>query len=156
MKLTIRLPLLLTGLFCLSLLSACQSAREPGGTSHAVVQINGRTLKEIQDTTAVVFGEEGYSLRSRSAAQMVFSRPGSRRDAAKYGGWSGEGVTMQVRVAFTELAGGSYRVQADAYAEQNASDPFFQEENRAMMLNRIPYRRLLDDVAKRLEKPEGT
>jgi hypothetical protein len=151
MKLNTKFHLLLSGLFCLGLFSACQSAREPGDTSHAVVQINGRTLKEIQDTTATVFGEEGYSVRTRSADLMVFARPGSRWDAAKYGGWSGEGVTMKVHVAFSGLSGGSYRLQANAYAEQNTDNEFFRDENRAMTLNRTPYRRLLDEVAKRLK-----
>ena len=81
---------------------------------------------------------------------MIFERQGSRRDAAKYGGWSGEGVTMRVRVAFTELAGGSYRLQADVSAVQNSDDPFFRDENRAMMLNRSQYRRMLGEVEKRL------
>jgi len=141
----------LAALLGLLLVTGCQSAHEPGGTSHAVVQINGHSLDEIQQTTAVVFGEEGYSLGGRTPDQMLFQRPGSRRDAAKYGGWSGDGVTMRVRVDFTALAGGSYRLQADAYAQQNSADPFFRDENRAMMLNRLPYRRLLDEVARRLK-----
>ena len=139
------------GLFVLLLTSACQSAHEPGGVSHAVAQINGRTLEEIQKTTAAVFGEEGYVEKGRNAETMVFDRAGSRRDAAKYGGWYGEGVTMRVRVGFTSLAGGSYRLQADASAVQDASDPFFADESRAMMLNRRPYQKLLDEVAVRLK-----
>jgi hypothetical protein len=139
------------GLLGLLLVSACQSAHEPGGTSHAVVQIQNHPLEEIQKATAEVFGAEGYAERSRSAEMMVFDRAGSRRDAAKYGGWSGEGVTMRVRVGFTALAGGNYRLQADATAVQDAGDPFFADESRAMMLNRRPYQQLLDKVATRLK-----
>jgi hypothetical protein len=131
-------------------LPGCRSATQPGSTSHAVVQINGHALEEIQATAAGVFGENGYSETSRNSQSMTFQRPGSRREAAKYGGWSGEGVTMRVKVAFTPLAGGHYMVQADAFAERNSSDPFFREENRALMLNRRPYQKLLDEVEKRL------
>jgi hypothetical protein len=117
------------------------------------VQINGHSLQEILQTTAAVFGEEGYSPGMSSDTQMVFERPGNRRDAAKWGGWSGEGVTMVVKVAFRELAGGSHLVQADAYARQNASDSFFQTESRNLRLNRFPYQQLLDEVRRRLKAP---
>lgn len=150
-----KLASLLFWILCLSVFTGCQSAHEPGGTSHAVVQINGASLEQIQQTTAAVFGEEGYSQAMRSPDLMVFERQGSRREAAKYGGWSGEGVTMRVRVSFTELAGGHHRLQADVSAAENASDPFFSDENRAMMLNRSHYRGMLDEVAKRL-KPAAT
>jgi hypothetical protein len=141
----------LAGLLCLLLFTGCQSANQPGSASHAVVQINGRSLAEIQRTTSVVFGEESYSLGTTSPEMMIFERPGSRRDAAKYGGWYGEGVIMRVKVGFRELAGGSYLLQADAYAGQNSDDAFFRSEDRALMLNRRPYQRLLDEVAKRLK-----
>jgi hypothetical protein len=147
----VKLLLSVTGLLVLLLSSACQSAHEPGGTSHAVKQIQGRSLEEIQKTTAEVFGAEGYTERGRNPEMMVFDRAGSRRDAAKYGGWSGEGVTMRVRVGFTGLAGGNYRLQADATAVEDAGDPLFEDESRAMTLNRRPYQNLLDEVAKRLK-----
>src|SRR5215471_17991242 len=113
--------LYLAAVLTLGLFAGCQSGKEPGSTSHALVQINNHMLAEIQQTTAKVFGEDGYTQTYSTPELMVFERPGSRRDALKYGGWTGEGVTMQVRVAFTALAGGSYRLQADAYSVQNAS-----------------------------------
>jgi len=133
------------------LLTGCKAAHEPGGVSHAVVQISGHTLDEIQKTTAEVFGDEGYTLAQQSQTLMVFQRDGSRRDAAKYGGWSGEGITMRVRVEFTELAGSNFKLRADVSAVEDADDPFFADESRAMMLNRRPYQQLLDQVDKRLE-----
>jgi len=39
---------------------------------------------------------------------MVFERPGSRSDALKWGGWSGKGVTMRVKVRLSQLANGGY------------------------------------------------
>ena len=81
---------------------------------------------------------------------MVFDRPGSRRDALKWGGFLGAGVTMRVKVRLSVMLDGDQLVQADAYAVQNSGDPFFQSESRNVLLNRRPYQKLLDKVAKRL------
>jgi hypothetical protein len=143
---------LITLLFPLILLVVgCQSAKQPGSTSHASVQIQGRSVAEIQSTATIVFSEEGYALTLATPHEMVFERPGTRRDAAKWGGWSGQGVTMRVKVQLSEQVNGGQLLQADAYAVQNSDDPFFQTESRNILLNRRPYQKLLDQVAKRLK-----
>jgi hypothetical protein len=119
--------------------------------SHASARIQGRTVAEIQQTTTAVFREEGYGLTLSTPMEMVFERPGSRRDALKWGGWTGQGVTMRVKVQLSRMLDGNYLLQADAYAVQNADDPFFQPESRNILLNRRPYQKLLDEVAKRLK-----
>ena len=132
-------------------LAGCQSAKEPGSMSHAAVQIQGRSLADIQQTTTAVFREESYALTTASPEAMIFERPGSRQDALKWGGWSGQGVTMRVKVRLTEMLDGGYLLQADAYAVQNSDDPFFQSESRNILLNRRPYQKLLDEAARRLK-----
>ena len=140
-----------SAILSLLLLTGCQSAKQPGSTSHASVQIFGRTVTEIQQAATVVFQEEGYGLAMATPQGMVFERPGSRRDAVKWGGLaSGQGVTMRVKIQMSEYAG-SHLLQADAYAMQNSDDPFFQTESRNVLLNRRPYQKLLDKVAKRLK-----
>ena len=139
------------GILSLLLATGCQSAKQPGNQSHAAVQIQGCSLAEIQQTTTAVFREEGYSLVLTTTQEMVFSRPGSRRDAAKWGGWSGEGITMRVKVRLVEMLNGDYLLQADAFAVQNSDDPFFQTESRNILLNRRPYQKLLDEVRRRIE-----
>ena len=136
------LPLGLAGLL------GCQSAKQPGSMSHASIQVKGHALEDIRQTTTAVFREAGYSLAAASPEEMVFDRPGSRRDAAKWGGWSGEGVTMRVKVQLSKILDGSYLLQADAYAVQNADDPFFQTESRNILLNRRPYQKLLEETAR--------
>ena len=76
--------------------------------------------------------------------------PGSAGDAAKWGGWSGQGVIMRVKVQQSNVGDGSFLLQADAYAVQNSADPFFQTENKNILLNRAPYQSMLNEVAKRL------
>jgi len=131
-------------------LLGCQSAKKPGSTSHAAVQIQGHSLEEIGQVTAAVFREAEYVQTTASAEDMVFERPGSRRDALKWGGWEGAGVTMRVKVRATRMLDGRYLVTADVYAVQNSSDAFFRTESRVVMANRRPYQKLLDKVAKRL------
>ena len=137
---------------CAVLLVGCQSAKETGSTSHASVRIQGHSLAEIQQTATAVFREEGYALALNTPREMVFERPGSRRDAVKWGGLaSGQGVTMRVKVQLSEPLEGGHLLQADAYAVQNSDDPFFQTESRNILLNRLPYQNLLDKVAGRLK-----
>ena len=134
-----------------TLLCGCQSTKQPGSQSHASVQLNNRPLSEVQATTATVFREDGYRLAFSSAEEMVFERVGSRADALKWGGWTGNGVIMRVKVKFNALGESAYLLQADAYAVQNSDDPFFQTESRNILLNRRPYQQLLNEVAKRLQ-----
>jgi len=147
--------LLSTGLLVLVLttLLGCQSAKQPGSMSHASVLLRGHTSEDIVRTRAAVFEEAGYAQASASAtaAQMVFERPGSRRDAVKWGGWAGADVTMRVKVGMTSTVDGSVLLAADVFAVQNSDDPFFRTESRVVMANHRPYQKLLDQVAKRLK-----
>ena len=119
--------------------------------SHASARIQGRSLAEIQQTATAVFREKGYALAAATPGQLVFQRPGSLWDVAKWGGWMGGGVTMRVKVRLSEMPDGAHLLQADAYAVQDSDDPFFQIESRNMLLNRAPYQKLLDEVARRLK-----
>jgi hypothetical protein len=145
--------LLFFGMLALSLPGwvGCQSAKEPGSMSHASVQILGRSLADIQQTATAVFREQAYALTTATPEEMVFDRPGTRRDALKWGGWTGQGVTMRVKVRLIAVLDGGYRLQADAYAVQNSDDPFFSSESRNVLLNRQPYQKLLDETARRLK-----
>lgn len=119
--------------------------------SHASVQIPTRSFAEIQEAATSVFTAEGYTMVATSPNGFVFDRPGSRRDALKWGGWSGNGVTMRVKVDLSKPTNGSWLVEANAYAVQNSDDPFFQTESRNVLLNHRPYQKLLNEVAKRLK-----
>jgi hypothetical protein len=152
MNMTTKAPLLF-GLMSLGLtcLLGCQSANQAGSMSHASVPIQSRSLADIQQITTSVFREEGYALAGATPDQMVFQRPGTRRDALKWGGWAGQGVTIKVKVGMSRTLGGGYLLEANAYAVQNSDDPFFQTESRNILLNRRPYQKLLNEVARRLK-----
>ena len=86
-------------------LLGCQSSK-PGDISHAAIQVRGHSLEDIQQTTTAVFRDEGYALTAATSELMVFDRPGSRRDAIKWGGILGAGVTMRVKVRLSVMLDG--------------------------------------------------
>ncbi len=142
--------------FCLLILAVagqfgCQSAKQSGSMSHASVQIQGHSVADIQQTATAVFGQQNYRLAAATPGEMVFERPGSRRDALKWGGWAGNGVTMRVKVVLSQMPDASHLLEANAYAVQNSDDPFFQTESRNILLNRRPYQELLNEVGRRLK-----
>lgn len=134
----------------LALVSGCQSSHEPGSNSHAHVTIAGTPLYVIQDTTEAVFRENGYRIVEKHPNLMVFDRRGSKMDALKWGGWYGEGVVMRVKVSITSPAPEGHLLEARVYAVRDASDPFFADENRTMLVKRGPYRKMLEEVRRRL------
>ena len=141
------------GLLALGAVSfvGCQSARQPGSMSHASVQVKGHSLEDIRQTATAVCRDAGYSLVATSQEEMVFDRPGSRRDATKWGGWSAAGVIMRVKVGLSRMTDGSELLEAEVYAVQNSDDEFFRTERRNIVLNRRPYQKLLDETARRLK-----
>ena len=58
---------------------------------------------------------------------------------------------MRVKAGVSKMTDGSFLLEADAYAVQNSDDEFFRTESRNILLNRRPYQRLLDEVARRLK-----
>lgn len=136
---------------CLIGVTGCQSGRQPGSSSHATVVITGRSPAEIRHTTTTVFAENGYGAILVKPEEMIFDRPGSRRDQLKWGDVAGGGVIMRVKVQVSRTPTGDHLLKADAYAVQDVDDPFFQSENRNIMLNHRPYQKILNTVAKRLK-----
>jgi len=155
MKVKTRPSRFLCGLLaiCAASLVGCRSGTQPGSMSHASVQIQGHSFAEIRQVMEPVFAENGYAQAGVSEDGMVFERPGSRRDALKWGGWSGAGVTMRVKVHAASTLNGGYLLTADVFAAQNSNDPFFRTESRVVMADPRSYQKLLDQVAKGLKQP---
>src|SRR5215471_18732556 len=138
---------LCAALFLSLLLSGCKSPHEPGGGSHASVQIKGKSLVEIQQTTVAVFQDDAYRLTASRPDVFVFDRPGSRSDTIKWGSLlAGQTVIMRVKVMFRELSPQTWLLQADAYAVRDAGDPFLEDPTRIIILNTHPYQKLLNEV----------
>jgi len=148
MKILRLLPLALISAW----LAGCASGSAPGSNSHASTQIPSSTQAAVQDVSAAVFIEKGYTVVVNQPTLMVFDRPGSRHDALKWGGWDGSGVVMRVKMSIRDMGNGStFLLQADAYAVRDASDPRVATESRNIMLNHRPYQKLLNEINKRLK-----
>ena len=141
-----------TGLTSLLLLTGCQS-NKPGSSSHAALEIKGHPAEAIQATTVVVFAEKGYTLRTNTPTVMLFDRPATSGEKLKYGDWMNDGMLMSVKVRLQSQPNETYLLRADAYMIQDPNDPIFREESRLMLFNAKTYRKMLEEVANRLDFP---
>jgi len=139
-------------LAALVLFVGCQSS-QPGGSSHAAVEIKDRTSKEIQATTVVVFAENGFSLRTNTPTLMRFERMASSGEKLKYGDWLNDGMAMLVKVRLQSLPDNAHLLSADVYRVQDPDDPNFREERRVTLVGTKFYRKLLEEIARRLGSP---
>ena len=144
-------PMLLA--LCAAALIGCQSAKQPGSSSHGSVIVKGRSDAEIRQVTKTVFAEDGYMFVAEEAEFMEFQRPGSRRDELKWGSWYSQGVVIRAKVKLTKLGDEGRLLQLDMFAVRDAGDGLFESESRMIMLNRKPYQHLLAEVGKRLPAP---
>ena len=139
-----------TALFGLLLVTGCQSSK-PGSSSHAAVEIKGHSATEIQNTTVVVFAENGFTLRTNTPVLMLFDRPATTGEKVKWGDWMNDGMLMQVKVRLQSQPEQTYLLRADVYSVQDANDASFREETRLIMFSSKTYQKMLDDVAYRLK-----
>jgi len=141
--------------FCFTGLLGCKSDKGPGGSSHAAVTITNRTEAEIIQVTKEVFSQNGFMFKVRRTDTLVFEKPGSVGDALAWGGLDGKGVTLRVKVQIQGLPDGSRLLDCNVFAVRNAGDSIFESENRIAMLNKSPYRKMLEEVQKKLGGAEA-
>jgi len=136
-------------LVAVGLVAGCKSS-QPGSSSHAAVEIQGHSVKEIQATTLVVFAENGFTLRTNTPTLMRFDRPASTSEKLKYGDWLNDGMRMQVKVRVLSLPESAHMLTADVFRVLDPDDPNFREERRVTLLGSSYYQKLLEDVRHRL------
>ena len=130
--------------------AGCQTGQKTGSTSHASVQILGRSRAEIERTMTAVFREQKYALAGTTRDGLIFERPGTSWESTKWGGWS-EGVIIRVKVKLSVNLDVGHLLEADAYAVDKSDNAFFRTESRNPLPSRKPYQQLLDEVARRLK-----
>jgi hypothetical protein len=139
---------------CMALvLTGCKSTPKTPSNRLASVVITDRTPDEIEAATRTVFEKHDYELSPRRAAGvMVFEKQGTWMNGMVYGDWYSGGVWERVRVYHIEMEPGSTLVDCDAYMVQEHDDPFFQSERKPYTTRRRVYQKLLEEVAKELER----
>lgn len=136
-------------LLSLAALVGCASSGGSGG--HASVRITGHQLEEIRAVAKSVFTQAGYALTGNQPESMTFQRLGTVGDAVLYGGWGGDEVATRVRVRFESIEVTDWRLVATVFTIRDAGDRLMEEESRKLVLNRHPYKKLLNDIKTRIE-----
>jgi hypothetical protein len=141
---------------CFTGLLGCKSSKGPGSSSHAAVTITGRSEEDIARVTKEVFSENGFSFKLVRKDTLVFERPGSFGDTLAWGGIDGKGVVVRAKVQMQGLPDGSRLLECNVFAVRDAGDRIFETESRDGMSSKSPYRKMLEEVQKRLEGAAAT
>jgi hypothetical protein len=128
--------------------SGCYSMK--GSSSFASVEIRGHLNQQILQTTATVFRDDGYVLRSAVGDELIFERAGSSANQVAYGSW-GSGVVLRVRAQVVPLGQGLTRLQCQASMVRNAGDRILEDEQWLGSFRSGPFQSLLDEAARRLK-----
>lgn len=139
---------------CLTLISSgCKSTPKTPSNRLASVIIKDRTPDEIEAALRTVFERQDYELSPRrDGGPMTFERKGTFMNGLVYGDWYSGGVWERVKVYQIEMEPGRTLVDCNAYMVQEHDDPFFQSERKPYTSRRHIYQRLLDEVAKELDR----
>ena len=133
--------------------TGCKSTSKTPSNRLASVVITNRTPDEIESATRTVFEKHDYDLSARrDGGAMVFEKKGTAMNGLVYGDWYSGGVWERVKVYHIEMEPGSTLVDCDAYMVQEHDDPFFQSERKPYTTRRHVYQKLLDEVAKELDR----
>jgi hypothetical protein len=132
----------------------CKSTPKTPSNRLASVVITNRMPDEIEAATRTVFEKHDYELSPRrdGGGAMVFEKQGTTMNGLVYGDWYSGGVWERVKVYHIEMEPGSTLVDCDAYMVQEHDDPFFQSERKPYTTRRHVYQKLLEEVAKELER----
>lgn len=115
----------------------------------SAVEIHGQKLVTIQETIESVFTSAGLALSKRSAEQIAFERPATKRERGAYGTWFGEDVRVRMRVEIMQQTGGVFFLRCRSYIARDAGTTAEDEQVLARRHVRN-YEGLLDEVSARL------
>ena len=139
---------------CLVCTLGCHST-EPGSASFASVNINNRSLAEIQQAAIEVFSQDGYRATPSSINSLVFEKRGSAMDDIAYNGvvgtHYGQISLIRVKTQIVNLGANSSRLQCQAYTVRDAADSFFAEEIAMSSMRSGPFQKLLRKTADKLK-----
>jgi hypothetical protein len=146
-------PLMVMALCLTFFLTGCKSTPQTPSNRLASVVIKDRTPDEIEAATRTVFEKHDYDLSPRrDGGAMVFEKKGTFMNGLVYGDWYSGGVWERVKVYHIDMEPGRTLVDCDAYMVQEHDDPFFQSERKPYTSRRHVYQKLLEEVARELDR----
>jgi hypothetical protein len=134
-------------------LAGCGTFDKPTAQKFASVKIEGFGPIQIRDTTAKVFREQGFNV-TLSKTNLLCEKEGTSSDNVVYGNWmGGEPVWLRVKVTIVPLYEDVCRLQCVAFHVRDKGSAAFEEEVQVSKMSAHPYRKLLEEVARRLHAP---
>jgi len=140
-------------LLALVLAAGCQSTGQPkpNTKSDAWVVVPSANLDIIQSAIESVFREDMYQVARTDLTQIVLEKPGSRMDGLAYGSWLDTSVWVRIKVNIKPYLTDSFLIESDVYMVRHHGDTFFEEETKAHLFKKKPFRQLLEKVKKRVQ-----
>ena len=154
----------LFGLFGLAALltlpTGCQTVggTTGGGKDLAAVSMKADSLQQIRQATIAVFSQKGYGLDFDGTKQLTFSKRASTGSTILFGGWPGVDPPIEDRVQlYIEDSGeGDFTLHCDAFVVSDAGQGFFEEKRPVYKTRASAYRKLLEEVKKKIPQPPPT
>lgn len=126
----------------------CQTASD-GSSRQARVVIENRSADEVQAVVLDVFEQNSYEVMLSRPGRMIFEKSGSRMDEVAYGSWLHGETALRVEVTIRPHEGVSQLVEAKGRLIR-AAGTYFEDETPQFLQRQARYRKLLDEVARRL------
>lgn len=115
----------------------------------AAVEIRRQPLVTVQETIESVFTSAGLAVFKRTAEEIGFERPATKRERGAYGSWFGEDVRVRLRVAIQQQTGGIHFLRCRSFIAREAGTNAEDQQPLARRHVRN-YEGLLDEVSARL------
>ena len=139
--------------FCLVALTlggaGCSSTSKKAPGFLASIRVDNHSRDEIQRAVEQVFAADQWELY-RGGLELVFDKKAGSVETVAYSSWSGKGVYSRAKVTIKNDGVGGYIVGCNPYVVHDRGDPTFEEEQKLFRLSGGEYKKLLDEVKKRL------
>jgi hypothetical protein len=136
--------------FCL-ILTGCKTTSSSGSKVTTTVIVEGNTPARVLYVTREVFLEHGYQDIPAVGMSLTFEKKGNTMDGLLYGNWT-EGVWLRARVTVVELSAGRCAIDCNASYVRDKDAGFMEDEQTRPGSG--PYRKILEEVKKRLAFPD--
>ena len=132
-------------------LTACHTPTESKHEDIDQLRVRTSDPAQIREAALDVFHEQGYKASVANLAKMIFEKKGSKFDNAAYGNWVGEQpIWIRIKVLVLPITEGVYQLEYTAYYVRDKGEKAFEEEVEFNHLASHSYRKLLEDVVRRV------
>jgi hypothetical protein len=130
--------------------AGCRSTPPAHSNAVASIQIHGHDPGHISQMVERVFLDHGYKLAKGGLFNQVFEKSGGTMNNIAYGNWLDETpVWSRVKISLTPVQDTVYWLDCEPFLVRGLNSST-EEEIKLSKLRARPYRKLLEEVANRL------